>query len=59
MTGTEKLHAGAIGGALVLYGIQRRARTQRRNLYEKDVSNGEGIFEIDFGVIILLTALHS
>lgn len=52
METTTKILTGAIGGALLLYGIQQRS-------LNNDISHGEGFLGIGFGVLLLLSAILS
>ncbi len=58
MSGTQKLIWGAVGGALLLYGIQQRAKGRRDNDdLDTDIRKNEGFLGIGIGVLMLLAAL--
>jgi len=58
--GTEKLVWGAVGGALLFYGIQQRAKGRRDNdNLATDIAKNEGFLGIGIGVLLLLAALLS
>lgn len=61
MSGTEKLVWGAIGGALLLYGVQQRAKSRKADsdMLDKDISKNEGFLSIGIGVLMILTAFLS
>jgi len=60
MSGTQKLILGAVGGALLLYGIQQRAKSRRENdLLESAIRKNEGFLGIGISVLVLLAALWS